>query len=204
MKARLAGVILVSALCASLLVPGLAGAETGASIITRSVSVSTRAPDASKWQSTVLDNGAKRIFKCKPLACLVPETVTFTFEKGSLTPPKPDSLQKFATVDLPAKIRASVTDPTEQVDNLFAAVTKVKSYPAVLNETRLSRAAKTAYIETAIVFTGPAIIKVESASTNQKLAKESLSQFLDAMEIKEMQSSPTAPGASAPPAEQRL
>jgi hypothetical protein len=200
-KLRLMDVILATTLCTEVLAPGLALAQAGASTATlakpaRTVQVTTKAPDPAKWQATTTNNGARRVFKCKPLACLAPETVSFVFDKGSTVTPNPQSLEKFASVDLPRSIRSAVTDPTEQVDNLFSAVTKVKEYPAVLNETRFSRPPKTAYVETAIIFAGPAIIRVESTSPNQKLAKDLLSQFLDVMKIVETDvPAPTSPNA---------
>jgi hypothetical protein len=204
-------VILATTLCTDILAPDLALAQAGADTATppkpsRTVQVTTKAPDPTKWQATTTNNGQRRVFKCKPLACLAPETVSFVFEKGGPVMPNPASLQKFASIDLPRNIRAAVTDPTEQVDNLFSAVTKVKDYPAVLNETRFSRPPKTAYVETAIIFTGPAIIRVESSSPNQKLAKDSLSQFLDVMKIVETNApAPASPGVTpAPPKTQNL
>ena len=207
MKPRLMDVILATMLCTDILAPGLTLAQAAPDAApapkpSRTVQVTTKAPDPAKWQASTSANGTRRVFKCKPLACLAPETVSFVFEKGSLVTPNPASLQKFATIDLPRSIRAAVTDPTEQVDNLFSAVTKVKNYPAVLNETRFSRPPKEAYVETAIIFAGPAIIRVESSSPSQKVAKDSLSQFLDVMQIVEKDApSPTAPvppGASPP------
>ena len=187
-----------AALCALLVGPSPAqtgdGKAPGAAT-SRTVSVSTRAPDPAKWQSSSAANGAKRVFKCKPLACLAPETVAFTFQKGSLVTPNAQALDKFATVDLPKNIRAAVTDTTEKVDTLFSATTTVKSYPAVLNETKFSRPPKEIFVETAIIFTGPVIIRVESNSPNRELAKNSLSEFLAVMQIHE---GPAPPELSAP------
>ena len=169
---------------------------------TRSVRVTTRAPEPSKWNLTV-SQPTHRVFVCKPLVCLDPETVSFSFQKGSLVEPTEQALQKFANVDLPKSMRAIaaaqsvMTGGAETIETLNSTATKLKNYPGVLNETRFSRGPDSVYVEVAIIFAGPVIIKMESRSRNRDLAQKSLSQFIEAMQIADVPT-PAKPGGPQP------
>ena len=148
-------------------------------------------PKPDKWNSARSANGARRIFKCKPLACPDPQTVSFTFLKSPTRKPDPKALEKFAKIDLPKSIRAAgaarevLSDGAEKIETLVSETAKLKGYPSVLNESKFSRGDKSAYLEIAIIFAGPIMIRVQSTSPNQQLAKKALSQFIDVMRIEE-------------------
>ena len=162
---------------------------------TRSVQVLTRAPDKTRWNLTV-QNPTRRVFVCKPLVCPDPETVSFNFQKGSLVEPTQQALEKFANVDLPKSMRAIaaaqsvLTGGAETIETLNSTVTTLKSYPSVLNETKFSRGPDAVYVEVAIIFAGPVIIKMESRSRNRDLAQKSLNQFIDAMQVNDVLAPP--------------
>ena len=176
----------------------------------RSVQITTRSPDASKWNLTV-SNPTHRVFVCKPLVCLDPETVSFNFQKGSLVEPNEKSLEKFANVDLPKSMRAIaaaqsvITGGAETIETLNSTATRLKNYPAVLNETKFSRGPDSVYVEVAIIFAGPVIVKMESRSRNQDLAQKSLNQFIDAMQIVDVPTPrPGKPQISRPPKSENI
>lgn len=165
------------------------------------VRITTRAPDPDKWEGQKSSNGA-RIFKCKPLACSDSETVTIAFSRSPTRHPDPQALDKFAKVDLPKSIRAAdaareiLTDGAETIDTLTAKTATFKSYPAVVNESRLTRAKLTIYVNTVLIFAGPVMIRMQSASQNRDLAQKTLNEFIDMMKIEE--GPPLAPGAPQP------
>ena len=136
-------------------------------------------------------NGTQRIFKCKPLACSEPQTVTFTFSKSPTRHPDPKALEKFAKEDLPKSIRAAsaarevLTDGAEKIETLMSQTTTLKSYPSVVNESKISRGKSDAYIQIAIMFAGPVMIRVQSSSPDRELAKKALNEFIEIMEIEE-------------------
>jgi hypothetical protein len=127
----------------------------------------------------------------------------FIFQKGSMTPPTPEWLEKYATVELPKSIRAAaaaqavMSNQSEKVETLQSQTATLKNYPSALNETRLTRGTATFYAEIAIIFAGPIIIRVESKSASRDLAKNSLQGFIQEMQIVETQGLP--PGTPAPP-----
>jgi hypothetical protein len=202
--------IVAAALCTLVFAPCLSFAQTGGAngagpIKPGSVQITTRAPEPGKWDVGSAPNGSRRVFKCKPLACSDPETVSFTFQKGSLSAPDPKALEKLANVDLPKSIRAIaaaravMTDGAERIETLFSKASTLKNYPSVLNETKFSRGPAAVYVEIAIIFAGPVIIRVESKSPSRDLAKNSLEGFVAAMQIVEGPPPPPPPPASPNP-----
>ncbi len=176
----------------------------------RTVHVTTRAPEPDKWDSVSAPNGSQRVFKCKRLACSDPAVVSFVFQKGSFTPPNPETLEKFATIDLPKSIRAVaaaravMTGITERIEPMASMTTTMKNFPSVLNETKFTRGGVSSiFVETGVIFAGPVIIRIESKSPNRDLAQKSLSQFVEAMQIVEGPSLPMPP-ATRPPKTQSL
>ncbi len=107
--------------------------------------ITTKAPEPDKWNAQRNANGTQRVYKCKPLACSDPQTVSFIFSKSPTRNPNPEALEKFAKVDLPKSIRAAaaarevLSDGTEKIETLTSDTATLKGYPSVLNESRLTR-----------------------------------------------------------------
>jgi hypothetical protein len=174
---------------------------------TQTVRVTTSAPDPSKWTAESAINGMTRVFKCKPHACADPITVSFTFQNGSPNPPSAKALEKFAAVDLPKTIRAAaaarsvMTDRVDMIETLSSTTATLKNYPSALNETKFTHArVSTFYLETGVIFVSPLIIRVESSSRNRNLARKSLAEFIETMQIVVK----SAPGTPRPPKVQSL
>jgi hypothetical protein len=163
------------------------------------VRITTKAPDADKWDGQKSANGLVRTFKCKPLACADTETITFVFSKSPTRHPDPQALEKLAKIDLPKSIRAAdaarevMSDGAEKIETLSSKTATLKNYPAVVNESKLSRGKQVAYIEVAIIFAGPAMIRVQSVSPNRDLAQKSLNEFIGVMGIEEGPTGPASP-----------
>jgi hypothetical protein len=155
------------------------------------VRITTRPPELDKWDFQKSANGAQRIYKCKPLACADTETITFIIQKSPTSHPDPQALEKLAKVDLPKSVRAVdamrevLTNGAQKIDTLTSKTGTLKNYPAVLNETKFSQANVAVFLNTAIIFAGPAMIRIQSISPNRDLAQKTLNQFVDAMKIEE-------------------
>jgi hypothetical protein len=157
---------------------------------TEMVRITTRAPEPDKWTATSTLNGTVRVFQCKAHACSDPITVSFTFHKGSVKPPSPKALERFATVDLPKTIRAAaaarsvMTDRVDMIETLSSTTATLKNYPSVLNETKFTHGrVSSVFLETGVIFVNPLVIRVESSSRNRKLARKSLVEFIETMQI---------------------
>jgi hypothetical protein len=202
MKNRIAAM----AACALTLAPGLAVAQSGnggaGPVKPGSVRITTRAPEPSKWISQKSADGTQRVFKCKPLACPDPQTVSFKFSKSPVRSPDPKALERFATVDFPKTLRAAAAarsvldDRDEKLEILEAKTTTLKGYPSVLNVSKMSGPKKTTYIHIAIIFAGPLMIRVQSTSLDQELAQKTLNEFIAVMKIDEAPTAPSGPGSA--------
>jgi hypothetical protein len=175
------------------------------------VMITTRAPDPAKWTASTAADGTGRVFRCKPHACPAPATVTFTFRKGPFKRPDAKALQKFATVELPKAIRAGavartvMTGVVERIETLSSKAATLKNYPAALNETKFTRnGVRSAFLDTGVIFAGPLIIRVESASSNRGLAHKLLNDFIDVMRIVEVPLPPPGRPFRQPPKTQSL
>jgi hypothetical protein len=188
--------IMAAALCAFVFVPAVALAQTAGDDASKplkpgGVRVTTRAPDADKWDGQKSANGMQRVFKCKPLACADAEIVTIIFSKSPTRHPDPEALEKLAKTDLPKSLHAAdaarevLADGDAKLETLSSKTATLKGYPAVVNETRLSQGKMSIYLNTAIIFAGPLMIRLQSSSKNQALAQKSLNEFVEAMKIEE-------------------
>jgi hypothetical protein len=188
--------IVAAALCALVFVPAVALAQTAGDDAAKplkpgGVRVTTRAPDADKWDGQKSANGMQRVFKCKPLACADAEIVTIVFSKSPTRHPDPEALEKLAKTDLPKSLHAAdaarevLADGDAKLETLSSKTATLKGYPAVVNETRLSQGKVSIYVNTAIIFAGPLMIRLQSSSKNQALAQKSLNEFVEAMKIEE-------------------
>jgi hypothetical protein len=167
-----------------------------------SVRVTTKAPEPDKWDAQNLNNNTRRLFKCKPLACPDPQTVIFTFSKSPTRHPDPKALERFAKEELPKSIRAAsaarevMSDGAEKAETLASDTATLKDFPSVINETKLSRGKTEVYVDTAIIFAGVLMVRVQSSSPNRDLAKKTMVEFIDVMRIEE---GPPAPPPGTPP-----
>lgn len=166
------------------------------------VRITTKAPDPDRWDGQKNAAGTLRVFKCKPLACSDAETITITFAKSPTRHPDPQALDKLAKVDLPKTIRAAdaarevMSDGDAKVDTLTSKTATLKTYPAVVNESRFTQGKRAVYLNTALIFAGPIMIRLQSISQNRDLAQRTLNEFVDVMKIEE--GPPLAPGAPEP------
>jgi hypothetical protein len=185
--------------CAAILIGGAASGQSAdekGPVKPGSVRITTRAPEPGKWDLVSAQNGAQRLYRCKPLAC--PDPAQITFGKSPAAKIDPKALARYAEVELPKNLRAMaaartvMSDVPEKIETLSSKPTTLKGYPAVVNETKFSHGATTSYIQIVIIFAGPAMIRVHSSSANRELSQKTLTEFLDIMQIVEGPPRPAA------------
>ncbi|MEA2865887.1 MAG: hypothetical protein QOE39_602 [Bradyrhizobium sp.] len=166
------------------------------------IRIITRNPDPGKWGFVPgVQANASRTFNCKPLACADAARVIITNLRSPTRNPDPQALEKFAKVDFPKAIRAQnaaqdvLSDGANKIETLSSKTARLKDYPAVLNETKFTAGKKVVFINTAIIFAGPSMLKLASISPNKELAQKSLDEFVAAVDIKE---GPPLPAPSMP------
>jgi hypothetical protein len=200
--------IFAAALAALAMAPGICFGQTSGEqgpIKPGSVRVTTRVPEVGKWDVASNPNGSQRVYKCKPLACSDAQTVSFTFQKSPTRHPDPQALEKYAKIELPKRTRALaaalgvLSEGAQKVDTLGSGTAMLKGYPSVFNETQFSQGKASIFVHTAIIFAGAAMIRIDSRSPNRELAKKSLDEFIEAMQI--VEGPPLPPGGvPRPPA----
>jgi hypothetical protein len=172
------------------------------------VRVITKAPEPDKWTAQRSPDGNVRVFKCRELACPDVTTVTIMFSKSPTRHPDPKALEKLAKVDLPKSMRALdaargiLSDGAEKVETVSSKTATLKGYPAVVSENKFSKGKTASYLDIAILFAGPMMIRLNVISQDHDFAKKTLDQFVETMKIEEgppLEASPTpspTPGAN--------
>jgi hypothetical protein len=182
---------IVSALLVFACGPAAAQAESKSAPAKPSTTFQLRAkpPEPDKWIAKRDGNNPRTTYDCKPLACPDKIRVTISAGKSPTRNPDPQALEKLATVDLPKAARAAsasrevMSDGAEKIETLRSETTKFHGYPAVINETRYSRPNSSVYKGIAIIFAGPAMVRVEATSPDQALMQKTLDDFIRVMEF---------------------
>ena len=77
----------------------------------------------------------------------------------------------------------AASEGDERVTSLWTKVTDVRSYPAILTESKRVSRSKITYGYRGDLFVGLVIVRVVSASTDREEAKANFETFIAAMEI---------------------
>ena len=163
-------------------------------------------PEPGNWITQ--NRGGKAIFICKPLACAAASQVEVSTGPTPARDPDPQALEHFAKVQMPKLLEANsatreaLTDVEEKLETLQSTVSTQKGFPSVLNETKATRNDKVRYITSAMIFAGPALISVQSVSTDRAVALKSLNIVIGALTIEEgppLTQQVPAPAMPAPP-----
>ncbi len=169
------------------------------------VRVTTRAPEPGKWDLVPSAPNTPRTFNCKPLACPDASRVIITMLRSPTRNPDPKALEKYAKVDFPKAIRAQsaaqdiLSDGANKMETLNSDVARLKDHPAILNETKFIAGKKIIFINTAIIFAGPLMLRFSSMSPNRELAQKSLAEFIATAEIREGPPLPVTSGVQPVP-----
>lgn len=162
------------------------------------VRITVRNPLQGNWVC------AGRICVCKPLACAAASRVSYTTVPTPARKPNAEALENFAKVEVPKRIKAAnaaqavLSDGKDKVEMLPSRVTKHLGYPSVISETKISKGeTASAFIASAMIFSGPVLLTVTSASTKRAVAMSSLNEFIRSMTVEEGPS--LSPGQAPPP-----
>jgi hypothetical protein len=161
-----------------------------------------KAPEADKWIARRDGKEPRTVYDCKPLACADKIRVIITAGRSPTRNPDPQALEKLAKVDLPKAALAAnaareiMSDGAEKVETIVSETTKYHGYPSVINETKYSRSNSAVYKGIAIIFAGPAMIRVEASSPDQALMKKTLDDFIRVMEIEQSPAAPKKPAGT--------
>jgi len=165
-------------------------------------SLNVKVPEPSKWNVQRDAKAARSIYTCKPLACPDSLRVSVRVERSPTRNPNPQALEKLATVDLPKAARAAsaareiISDGAEKIETIVSETASFHGYPAVTNMTKYSKANSTVFRGTTLIFAGPAMIRVETTSPSEALAKETAEAFIAGMKFEERPPEPKKPSGN--------
>jgi hypothetical protein len=155
-----------------------------------------RPPEPAKWNVQRDGKTTRTLYTCKPLACPDALRVTVFAARSPMRTPNPEDLERLATIDLPkaahtaSAAREISPDGVEKIETVVSETAKYHGYPAVNNLTKYSKADAVVFKATALIFAGPAMIRIEATSTVENLVKETMAGFIAGMQFEE---GPTAP-----------
>lgn len=158
-----------------------------------------RPPEPTKWNVQRDAKAARTLYTCKPLACPDTLRVAVSAARSSTRTPNPQALEKLATIDLPKAARAAsaareiISDGAEKIETVVSETATYHGYPAVNNLTKYSRASSIVFKGTALIFAGPATIRVEATSPVESLVRETMEAFIAGMQFEEGPSGPKKP-----------
>jgi hypothetical protein len=150
-----------------------------------------RPPEPAKWNVQRDAKAARTHYTCKPLACADHLRVSVSASRSPTRTPNKEALEKLATVDLPKAARAAnaareiISDGAEKVETVVSETASYHGYPAVNNLTKYSRASSVVFKGTALIFAGPAMIRIEATSPVEALVKETMEAFIAGMQFEE-------------------
>jgi hypothetical protein len=201
-RSILAAACFVALTFAPLALPDAASAQTPEStepLKPGAFRLKVRPPEPAKWNVQRDSKTARTLYTCKPLACPDNLRVSVSATRSPTRAPNQEALEKLATVDLPKAARAAnaareiISDGAEKVETVVSETAKYHGYPAVNNLTKYSKADSVVFRGTALIFAGPAMIRVEVTSPVEGLVKESLAGFIAGMQFEEGPAEPKKP-----------
>ena len=165
-------------------------------------------PNPQKWNHAVSParNANVRIFVCKPLACSGAAVVALQTSASPTRHPDRTALEKAAKL-LPTQAKAqdmmmeAASEGDERQTSLSSKVTEARGYPAIVAEVKRTSRGKVSYVMRGDLFIGLALVKVVSHSTTRDEAKKNFDQFVNMLEITDIEAPPPTATArvDAPP-----
>jgi hypothetical protein len=163
-------------------------------------SVTLRNPDPDKWVVARLPTNAQQpqqrpnngqissVWVCRQLACPGETMVGIGTGPSPTRHPDRTALEKMAKF-MPAQARAQdammevASDGEDRITPLSSKVTEVRSYPAILSETKRMSRGKVRYNLRGDLFVGTMMVRVLVMAPDLKSAKQHFDSFVDALDI---------------------
>jgi hypothetical protein len=169
--------------------------------------VTIKSPNVEKWAGTQSGAQAKangfQVWACKPLACSAERSVVAgQFGKSPTRNPDKAALARAAKL-LAVQTKAqdlvmdAASEGDERITPLTNGVTEFRGYPAITAESKKTYRGKTDYIYRSDIFIGFTMVRLISVSSVRADAKRHFDEFVEAMEIIDVE--PPAPGMQATP-----
>jgi hypothetical protein len=167
--------------------------------------VTIKSPNAEKWAMAQTAAQARangyQVWACKPLACSAERSVVAgQFGKSPTRHPDKAALvraAKLLSVQTKAQdlVMDAASEGDERITPLANGVAEFRGYPAITAESKKTYRGKTDYVYRSDIFVGLTMVRLISVSSVRSDTKRHLDEFVDAMEIIDVE--PPAPGTQA-------
>ncbi len=151
--------------------------------------------DQEKWTPSIQqgspDGSVRYGFTCKVLVCPEPAVVILTTRRAPSERPDPKALDKIARESIPKLTQAESlqmqvrTDNRAKAETLSSAVTRIRDYPAIVSETRLTIADRQRFTAIAAVFAGKLLVSIRAEAADRATARAAIDDFAKAFTIEE-------------------
>jgi hypothetical protein len=151
--------------------------------------------DRDKWTPTISqgapDGSVRYGFTCKVLICPEPASVILTTRRAPTERPDPKALERIAKESIPKLTQAESlqlqvrTDNRARAETLSSAVTRIRDYPAIYSETRLTALDRQRFTTIATVFAGKLLITIRAEAGDRATAKTAVDDFARAFKVEE-------------------
>ncbi|MGL4243771.1 MAG: hypothetical protein ACRCTI_21865 [Beijerinckiaceae bacterium] len=175
--------------------PGVVAATAGEAARPGTVRFGLANVDREKWTPTVAqgaqDGSVRYGFTCKVLTCPEPAVVILTTRRSPTERPDPKALEKIARESIPKLTQAENlqlqvrTDNKARTETLSSAVTRIRDYPALYSETKLTALDRSRYTTIATVFAGKLLITIRAEAGDRVTAKSAVDEVARAFTIEE-------------------
>jgi hypothetical protein len=175
--------------------PGVIAAGAGDTVAPGTVRFGLQEFNREKWTATVAqgapDGSVRYGFTCKVLSCPDPAVVIVTTRRSPTEWPDPKALEKIAKESIPKLTQAESlqmqvrTDNKARAETLSSAVTRIREYPAIFSETRLTALDRQRYTTIATVFAGKLLVTIRAEAGDRATAKTAVDEFSRAFTVEE-------------------
>jgi hypothetical protein len=151
--------------------------------------------DEAKWTASVRqgapDGSVRYGFTCKVLVCPDPAVVILTTRRSPDERPDPKALERIAKDSIPKLTQAESlqlqvrTDNRGKAETLSSAVTRIRDYPALFSETRVTIADRQRFTTIATVFAGKLLVNIRAEAGDRATARAAVEDFSRALSIEE-------------------
>jgi hypothetical protein len=151
--------------------------------------------DQEKWTANIRqgapDGSVRYGFTCKVLVCPEPAVVILTTRRSPQERPDPKALEKIARESIPKLTQAESlqmqvrTDNKARAETLSSAVVRIRDYPALLSETRLTNEDRQRFTTIATVFAGKLLINIRAEAGDRTTARQAIDDFTASFRVEE-------------------
>jgi hypothetical protein len=195
LAAALAGALLAACARSPEIAPGVLVDSAAGTPAAGTVRFGIANIDREKWTATIRqgapDGSVRYGFTCKVLVCPEPAVVILTTRRSPQERPDPKALEKIAKESIPKLTQAESlqmqvrSDNKAKAETLSSAAIRIRDYPALFSETRLTMEDRQRFTAIATVFAGKILINIRAEAGDRATARRAVDDFTSSFTVEE-------------------